>query len=116
MKFDPDDYPGEYVMHCSNREDANEFLSILDDAGRMWCNGDSYLEKDRWNDYFEDTCYYFNEGTYGSVGFAKEENTHIVLEFNDYYSDNELDVDMIDTSFIDKYLGEYVIVGGSNGI
>ena len=83
QQFNINDYTGEVCMHCSTEEEANAFLTFLDSIGRTWCNGRDYLENTRFDDYGEDTCYFFNEGTYDSVQYAEECNW-TVLECCDF--------------------------------
>lgn len=79
-----EDFTGENVcMHCSTVEEAYTFLSFLDSIGRKWCNGQDYLENMRYEEYLEDTVYYFNNGTFSDIGYAHEQHYN-VLEFADF--------------------------------
>lgn len=78
-----DDYKGTYVMHCPTEESAKLFCEFLYENGRAWKSGDSYLLKTSWENYEEDTVYFFNEGTYGRIDIA-EELGYRVLEIEDF--------------------------------
>ena len=83
MKFNIDDYKGEYVMHCKTEEEAKNFLFYLDSIGKKWCDGNSYLRGTKWYDYGPYTVYYFNKGTYGGIHYA-EDNGYKILEWSDF--------------------------------
>lgn len=85
MKFNINDYEGNYVMHCKTEEEAKDFCAYLDSVGRKWCNGESYLDVNEWGWYRENTIYDFNEGSYCSVDLAKIYN-EIILEWSDFMS------------------------------
>ena len=50
-------------IYCNTKKEANILLKAFDKLGKKWCNGDSYLEENHWNEYKSNTCY-FNDGTY----------------------------------------------------
>lgn len=89
MKFNLNDYKGNYVMHCKTKEEAESFCRFLHQNGRKWCNGDSYLEDDYWNDYERDTVYYFNEDSYCNIEYAKWVQGYKILEWSDFMEDEE---------------------------
>ena len=80
QKFNINDYNGDVCMHCATVDEANAFLAFLDSIGRTWCNGRSYLDATHFDDYGEGTCYFFNNGTYDSIQYAKDCNWQ-VLEY-----------------------------------
>lgn len=59
MRFNINDYPGNYAMLVDSREDIESFCKILDAQGRTWVDGRSYRE------YMphSTTCFFFNRGT-----------------------------------------------------
>lgn len=80
-------------MHCKTEEEANIFLGFLHSLGKTWCDGTSYLDRNNFDDYRRNTCYYFNDGTYCSTEWAVTENTKI-LEFSDWIvQEEELECD-----------------------
>ena len=81
--FPIDEFTGRRTsMHCSTEEEANAFLEFLNSIGRRWASGVTYLSFNNFESYGSDTCYFFNEGTYGSLPRALERGE--VLEFSDF--------------------------------
>lgn len=72
-------------MHCKTKEEAEDFCKVMDVAGLRWSSGPSYLKSSCFDFYKEQTCYYFNEGTYDSTVRAKDDG-HTILEWSDYRS------------------------------
>lgn len=92
--FDISAYQGGFVMACETQEEARVFLEYLDSVGRKWCDGKPYTVTDNFDTYGNQTCYYFNEGSYGSVGFAIRYKKTI-LKFSDFYWEaNEFNPEM----------------------
>ena len=87
MKFNIEDYKGNYVMHCKTEEEAEDFCRYLDNIGRKWHGGDSYVEFTEWNEYEEKTCYDFNDGYYAPISYYII-NNYKILEWGDFMSDN----------------------------
>lgn len=84
--FDFGAWKGKNVcMHCKTEEEAEDFCNEMDKAGLMWSTGISYLEMNCFNVYNEQTCYYFNRGTYVDIGNSKTREDQI-LEWSDYRS------------------------------
>ena len=75
----------EVSIHCKTVEEAEDFCNEMHKAGLKWIDGISYLEKSCFNVYNEQTCYYFNRGTYGGIRYAKY-NGYLILEWSDYRS------------------------------
>ena len=87
MEFNFDDYKGNYTMHCETQEEAEDFCKTMHETGRKWCNGKSYLEENNWNKREKNTCYGFNEGTYGSTEAYGEfpfQEKYNILEWSDF--------------------------------
>lgn len=70
------------VMHCSTKEEAEDFCRVMHEAGKKWTNNLSYL-KTEWELYEENTCYSFNRNTYGNIQFYNQHG-YIILEWSDY--------------------------------
>lgn len=75
----------DVCMHCKTEEEAEDFCKVMDAAGLRWSSGPSYLKSSCFDFYKEQTCYYFNEGTYDSTVRAKDDG-HTILEWSDYRS------------------------------
>ena len=89
MKFNLNDYQGDYVMHCKTKEEAESFCRFLHQNGRTWHNEDSYLENDRWDRYKRDTVYLFNNGSFCGVEFASQYFKYEILEWSDFMENTE---------------------------
>lgn len=85
--FNISDYSeGLYCMHCVTTEEAELFLDYLSSVGRCFRSGDKYSDptmRAQSLEYGENTCYFFNEGAYGDISTAIEDNFNI-LEFSDF--------------------------------
>ncbi len=93
-KFKLENYPGKYVMHCNTEEKADIFCKFLHENGRKWMDGSSYLDYNYFEECSERTVYYFNEGLYGDIIFAKSE-CYNILEFDDFdWNMDELKVNL----------------------
>lgn len=82
-KFNIDDYPGKYAMHCDSKDKAAMFCKYLDSAGLKWSSGRSYLGCNFWTIGKEKTRYLFNDGEYAS-GICYTERLYTILEFDDF--------------------------------
>jgi hypothetical protein len=83
MRFNIDDYKGNYAMHCKTEKEAEDFYKYLDSVGKRWSSGDRYTELNYWDDYKEETCYGFNEGMFGPLSFYKDDG-YTILEWSDF--------------------------------
>lgn len=72
-------------MHCKSREEAEDFCNEMHKAGLTWSNGRSYLPRNYFEPYEEQTCYCFNKGKYNSIVCAKDKG-YTILEWSDYRS------------------------------
>lgn len=88
MKFNINDYPGNFTMHCKTEAEDLGFRKILHDSGRTWNSRDSYLDHSTWDTYKKKSCIFFNEGMYGDTDYAKE-NDYVILEWSNF-SDNKV--------------------------
>lgn len=89
MKFNLNDYKGNYVMHCKTKEEAESFCRFLHQNGRKWRDGSSYLKDNKWDFYKANTIYYFNKGTYCDVEYTKLVQGYKILEWSDFMEDEE---------------------------
>ena len=109
MIFNPEEYKGYFCIRCRTRDESLELSEFLDDLGLKWCNGSSYIDLDNWYMYMEDTCYFFNEGTYGDATYAENEG-YTILEFSELgFDTTEWFVDDIDKDSINTYLSEFAV-------
>ena len=83
MKFNINDYKGEYAMHCKTEEEVKIFCRYLNSIGKKWCSGTSYSRLTIWDNYKEQTCYEFNKGAYSDKSFY-EDSGYKILEFSDF--------------------------------
>lgn len=84
MMFDINKYKGKYAMHCKTIIEAKDFCKHLHMLGRKWQYGkNSYLDCTRFDVYYSNTVYYFNEGLFGAIDCAKE-NNYTIIEWSDF--------------------------------
>lgn len=81
MKFNIEDYLGDYVMHCPTEESVEVFTNYLQ-TERKWIIGTSYYSNNGYDKYWENTVYYFNEGLYGDIEIVPPE--YNILEFYNF--------------------------------
>lgn len=91
-------------MHCKTEEEGEDFCNEMHKAGLKWRSGISYLETSCSNSYRGFLCYFFNEGVYDSVGYAKDSGYRI-LEWSDYRSTEPPKEEQKKTRADDKLLG-----------
>lgn len=99
MRFNLEKYKGNYCMHCKTYEEAKDFCKFLHKNGRKWNGEDSYLLRNYWDIYRENTVYYFNEDTYSDLNYARKEN-YKILEWSDYMNK--------EFTFKDLQVGDFV--------
>ncbi len=75
----------DICMHCKTREEAEDFCNEMHKAGLTWHSGTSYLLRNHFGPYEEQTCYCFNKGKYDNTLHAKDEG-YTILEWSDYRS------------------------------
>ncbi len=98
MKFNIENYPGKYVMHCKTKEEAEDFLNYLHSIGRTWVGGGSYKNNMFWL-FEEDTAYNFNEGSHCST-FYYEKNNYTILEWEDFMKETFTKADLKNGDFV----------------
>ena len=82
-RFDISKYVGKYVMHVTTEEQDRIFREYLHSVGRKWRSGDSYLERERYDEYKNKTCYNFNNNSYDHKSHYVL-NGYTILNFNDF--------------------------------
>lgn len=84
MIFDLEKYTDRNLgMHCDALYKARIFCKFLNEQGRLWIDGVSYLDRDFYDTNKKNTVYVFNQGKYGDVNRCQELNI-AVLEFDDF--------------------------------
>lgn len=83
MKFNINNYKGEYVMHCKTEEETKIFSFYLDSIGKKIHDGRCYLTDTPWEVYKDKICYNFNLGLFGDKPFYEKFN-YKFLEFSDF--------------------------------
>ena len=83
MKFNIEDYKGNYVMHCKTEEEAKDFCNYLDSLGRKLCHEKKYTKNTCWQCFTDRTCYAFNDIEYSSLGYY-ERHGYTILEWSDF--------------------------------
>jgi hypothetical protein len=70
------------AIHCPKEEQAEAYAKAMDERGRTWINGDSYIKNNKWSVYKEETCYWIWAYALGSFSWYKEHGFKI-YEFDD---------------------------------
>lgn len=96
-----------YAMHCDTEEEARIFLKYLHSQGRKWIDNVSYMTRMSYETYGSETCYFFNEGTYGGRDRIDISN-EILLSFSDFewdwYSNKDVELTDKDHKQFEKFL------------
>lgn len=90
MSFRFEDYTDKYVMCCETKQESDEFCKVMDEAKKTWSTGIRYTERNRWNQYKENTCYDFNNGMYCEINYFiknKDEGWKILF-WKDFRNEN----------------------------
>ena len=75
-------------IHCKNKKDAIELLTLADSLGYKWCNGRSFLY-DKYMQYHNENTYYdICAGEYCDVNYIWDKD--IVITFNDFMKNYQL--------------------------
>ena len=86
MKFYINNCKGKYAMHCKTEEEAISFCNYLHSIGKVWIDGDTYVNDNGWDRYEVDTCYLFNDGQRRNIDRAVNEG-YTILEWSDFMND-----------------------------
>ena len=110
MKFNFEEWKDKkVVMHCSTREEAEDFCRVMHGAGKRWDSGDYYSSITYWERYEKETCYNFNRGLFGDLSFFKA-NNYIILEWSDYMEKTFTKTDLKNGDVIVRRNGNVEIV------
>lgn len=109
MKFNIEDYKGNYVMHCKTEEEARDFCKYLDGVGRKWCNNKKYTEENYWQYYQDETCYDFNDNSFNAKCFFVGHN-YKILEWSDFMDNKFTKADLKSGDVILSVNGDVKIV------
>lgn len=93
MKFNIEDYKGNYVMHCKTEEEAIDFCNYLDSVGKKWKSGDSYLNNTNYDYWRESMAYNFNNDTHADVD-SYITNNYTILEWSDFMNEKFTKADL----------------------
>ena len=69
------------ILHTPTREVDYAVLTLLDYLGLKWCNGKTLPDNTEFDDYEEDTCYFFevDDISYGRKPYFEKEYKEITL-------------------------------------
>lgn len=70
------------VIHCQTQEEATLLCNELHRLGKIWCNGESYLNNSCWNINKKDTCYNIIKNTLDRIDYCKSRN-YTIIPFSD---------------------------------
>jgi hypothetical protein len=84
MKFEINDYKGNYAMHCKTEAEAKSFCKYLHEHGRRWNDGGHYKNSTQWEIYGADTIYFFDEGMFGHINGGSSLDGYTILEWSDF--------------------------------
>ena len=93
-------------MNCQSVEEAEIFTDFLAGAGRRWRGGESYEGRTHFNNHEENTCYFFNEGTYGSIKYANDHDC-LILYFSDFLWDIDYTEDNECSAALNGFLSQF---------
>lgn len=83
-KFNINDYPGKYVMHCDSIDKAIVFCKYMASVGKLWDNGSTYLDNNYYSIFCHNTVYEFNCGKILNYVLIKGDCNYFILEFDDF--------------------------------
>ena len=109
MKFNINDYEGDYAMHCKTEEEAKSFCEYLHKCGLKWSSGDSYFDKTNWEHYKANTVYDFNDDTFCDIRYFQR-NNYIILEWEDFMNNTFTKADLKTGDIIKRRNGDVEIV------
>lgn len=83
------------VIHCPTQGEAEQLLALANSLGFMWTSGRSFIGRDCWDIYKEDTCYFIDDGTYANVNFYKSEHPesteYTIISFKEFKETYNID-------------------------
>ncbi len=78
IKFKEECLKENTVVHLRTQEQYNIFIKWLDSINERFWNGDSYMSKNNWEYYKQDTCLYPHKGFYEEVYLFEDEGYKIL--------------------------------------
>lgn len=83
-RFNPEDFPGKIAIHIKTTEEYDKLAKALDNSGRRWCAGRTYIECNLMSIY---NCMYiaFNDGRFDDHQESYKYMGYIILEMSDFY-------------------------------
>lgn len=83
--FNANEYPrnDSVCIHFTTQEQLDAFCKYMNRIGRRWCSGDRYNDLNIEDKYGDETVYYFNAGSYGSIRRA-EDNGVLILDGDEF--------------------------------
>lgn len=78
QKFDEMYVDEHTAVHCEDKQDATEFLSLADSFGYEWGNGLSFIKNTQWHEYTASTCYCIKRGTFCRKGWYEERGNKVI--------------------------------------
>lgn len=106
MKFNIDDYKGNYAIHCKNQTELDNFIAYL--------KADGHSDKVPYHHgscYYGENVYYFNQKTWSSMKYAKNIN-YKILEWSDFMNEKFTKADLRTGDVVKFRNGEIGIVNG----
>lgn len=86
MEFNLKNYEnGKYAMYCETEEEDEDFRIAMNELGKRWSGGTSYIKESNWSHYKERGCHNFMRGTYGTKKYYEEEG-YKILYWKDFIS------------------------------
>ena len=78
IKFKEECLKENTVVHLRTQEQYNIFIKWLDSINERFWNGDSYMSKNNWEYYKQDSCLYPHKGFYEEVYLFEDEGYKIL--------------------------------------
>lgn len=102
------------AMHCKNEYEAYAFLEFLDKHGRKWNGGNRYTKLTNYEQYGEDTCYFFNTGEYADLNYCLEKGYEVLncSDFDGFTDDCDEETPEEDTENFNNFIHDFIIYQG----
>lgn len=85
MKFNINNYKGKYAMHCKDETEFDDFVNYLYDNGYDHLADVIPSTTILRQNYYGDNVFYFNDGTWSDIAYAKSRNV-CILEWSTFIS------------------------------
>lgn len=93
MKFYADNYGINTAMNVRTREEYDDFTQHLEELGMTWRGHRRYQDYFVFDDYCEDTCIFFNDGSFSNIKLALELGAEILLYSDFDWSNDDSNAD-----------------------